>query len=161
MKHRIIIFRFPALYILNFVSDKCQYPDILHYHGNQSDFCKTKVITKIVYQYEPILKGYQWVIVLLLSQIVVQSPQFEFPWQHIWKFWTFLNFQLPPSKALRIEPYMKSLGPTVGSQERLEDFSVCELCSLYNRYLSYLKTWFCNHFLWYFIEILLHFTFLH
>ncbi len=78
-------------------------------------------------------RGINGMITLLLSQIKAQSPHFKFPWQHIWKFSTFLNFQSRSSQALRIEPYIKSLGPTAGPQERLEDFSVCELCSLYNR----------------------------
>ncbi len=43
------------------------------------------------------------------------------------------HFQPHSSRALPIEPYVKSFGPTVEPQERLEDFSICELCSLYKR----------------------------
>ncbi len=39
--------------------NNCQWPIILYYHGNQSEFCKTKVIKKIADPYEPILKWYQ------------------------------------------------------------------------------------------------------
>ena len=63
--------------------------------------------------------GIGGITLLLTCQKEAQSPHFKFPWQRIWKFQTFLNFETPPSRTLRIEPYMNSLGLMVEAGERL------------------------------------------
>ncbi len=50
---------------------------------------------------------------LLPVQIALQSQHFKFPWQRNRNLPTLLSFEISSPKALRIEPYMKFLGPLV------------------------------------------------